>query len=124
MTLAVLIIFVLVGLVGAVVALGLRRTFLEEQEVETRVRTGGAHGVEYAVPEGIDVADLRAAVAAAGFSSAVLDGHAGRRLRVVCPEHDRSRVRVALEEAHSSASGDVPLHLEPVVFVDEQQSST
>ena len=124
MTLAALIIFVLVGLVGAVVALGLRRTFLEQAAVETRVRTGDAHAVEYAVSEGIDVADLRAAVAAAGFTSAVLDGQSGRRLRVVCAEHDRSRVRAAIEAAHSSASGDVPLHLEPVVFVDEHQSST
>ena len=124
MTLAVIIIFVLVGLVGAVVALGLRRTFLEEEETERRVRAGDAHGVEYAVPEGIDVADLRAAVAAAGFTSAILDSHPGRRLRVVCAEHDRSRVRAAIEGSHSSASGDAPLHLEPVVFVDEHQSST
>jgi hypothetical protein len=120
MVIAGLIIVVLIGLGGAIVVFGLRRVFLEEEDAEARVRTSEAHVLEYAIPPGVDPADLRAAVATAGFTGAVKAGPSGDRLRVVCAEHDRARLRDAIEGAHSAASGDAPLRLGPVAFVYER----
>lgn len=120
MVIAALVIFGLAGLVGAVIAYGLRRMFLDEEKEQVAMRTGDAHVVEYAIPAGVDPADVRAAIAIAGFTGVVVDGPSGERLRVVCSEADRVRVRRAIEEAHSAASGDAPLGLGPVVFVDER----
>lgn len=119
MTLAALLVLVAGGVVGALVALALRRVSLEGDDVHRRLLTSDQPTVDYDVPPGVDAADLKVAVSAAGFTGTVLEVSGGQRLRVACDQQDRGRLRDALEHAHSAASGGVPLPLAPVVFVGE-----
>ena len=98
----------------------LRRVVKDEAAAEGRMLASDAHVVEYSIPAGIDAADLRGAIAVEGFTGVVIEGPTSERLRVVCAEPDRTRLRTALEHAHSAASGDAPLDLSPVVFDDER----
>ena len=114
---AILVVVVLVA--GVLVALALRRFVLDDAATDQRVRAPGAHTVSFAVPEGIDVADLRAAASRGGFVSTVVEAGAHRRLLVRCEEADRARLRQVLEQAHDASYHGRELHLGPVVFDDE-----
>ncbi len=115
---AILVVVVLVA--GALAAVALRRFVLDDAATEKRLRAIGAHTVSLAVPDGIDVADLRAAASRGGFVSTVTDADAHQCLLVQCEESDRTRLRHLLEQAHDAAYHGAEPHLGPVVFDDER----
>jgi hypothetical protein len=117
---AALIVLVLL-VVTVVVAGGLRRLVRDESEVERRLRAPDTHTVTYAVPNGVDPADIRPALLRAGFSSAM--SSAGTRVCLVvgCAEGDRARVREVIESVHETAYDGADLDLRPVVFEDERR---
>lgn len=114
-------IFAVVVLVaGALVAIALRRVVLDDAATDQRLHAAGAHTVSFAVPNGVDVADLRAAASRGGFVSTVDETDTYQRLLVQCEESDRARLRRLLEDAHDAASHGADLRLGPVVFEDER----
>src|SRR5688572_12258306 len=66
---AAILIVLLILVVTIVVAGGLRRLVRDESEVERRLQAPETPTVSYAVPHGVDPADLRTALLRAGFSS-------------------------------------------------------
>lgn len=117
---AAAIFVVIVLVIGVLVAIALRRVVLDDAETDQRLLSRGAHTVSFAVPNGVDVADLRAAASRGGFVSTVAETGTDQRLLVECENADRARLRRLLEEAHDAASHDAELHLDPVVFDDER----
>jgi hypothetical protein len=109
----------LVLLVTAVVAWGLRRVVMDEAARESRLRAR-AETVRYVVPHGVDHADLRAAVARAGFSSTVGTSGTSACLLIDCPESERTRLRHVLEHLHEPGWDGSELTPEHVVFEDER----
>jgi hypothetical protein len=118
------VIFVLVTVViTVVVAGGLRRLVNDESDVERRLQSPETHTIRYAVPHGIDPADLRAALLSAGFSSILTNSGSGVCLVVECSEGDRSRVRQVIGSMHETAYDGSDLDLKPVVFEDERHEA-
>jgi len=117
---AAAVFLVVVLVVGAVVAVVLRRVVLDDAANEQHLHTAGVHTVSFAVPNGVDAADLRAAASRGGFVSTVADSDTQQRLLVECEDSDRARLRRVLQEAHDAASHGAELHLDPVVFDDER----
>ena len=115
---AILVVVVLVA--GALAALALRRFVLDDAATDKELRGTEAHTVSFAVPNGVDVADLRAAASRGGFASTVADSDNQQHLLVQCEATDRARLRRLLEEAHDATSHGSELHLDPVVFDDER----
>ena len=111
---------VVVVVAGVLVAVALRRLVLDDAAHEQDLRSPGVHTVAFAVPNGVDVADLRAAASRGGFVSTVTDSEAHQCLLVQCEDSDRARLRHLLEGAHDAAYHGTELHLEPVVFDDER----
>jgi hypothetical protein len=115
---------VLIVLVATVaVAGGLRRVVRDEAAVERRLLAPGTPTMRYAVPAGVDAANLRAAVARAGFTAIVGTTDTRQCLQVECSEGDRARLRRQIEDAHESAYDGTELDLRPVVFEDEKPSA-
>jgi hypothetical protein len=83
---------------GGFLFLSLRRWGIEEAQIEDRLRSPETHKVIYLVPEGDDPAVLRAALAQAGFVSA-MDTGPDERLFVECTEAEDGRVREIIEHA-------------------------
>ena len=99
MVAAVIIIIVL----GTVVVAGaLRRLVRDEAAVESRLRAPNAHTVSYAVPNGVDPAHLRAAIARGGFTGVALPTGMRGGLLVECGEADRARLRRVIESAYET----------------------
>jgi hypothetical protein len=119
---AALLIFLIVLVVTVVVAGGLRRIVRDESAVERRLRAPDAPTLLYAIPTGVDAADLRAAVARGGFTAIVDTTDTHQCLRVECSASDRARLRLQIEGAHESAYDGTELDLRPVVFEDEKPS--
>jgi hypothetical protein len=118
---AAAIIVTLVLLVGTVaVALGLRSMVRDESDVESRVRAPNAHTLAYAVPNGVDPADLRVAVALGGFTGVMASTGTRQCLLIECEAADRARLRHVIENAHEPAYDGGELDLHPVVFEDER----
>jgi hypothetical protein len=118
---AVAVIIVLVVLVGTIVIAGaLRRVVRDEAEVERRLRAPGAQTISYAVPNGVDPADLRIAASRGGFTSIVTIRDERECLLVECEEGDRARLRQLIGDTHEMAYDGTELDLHPVVFEDER----
>jgi hypothetical protein len=117
---AVLIVLVLL-VVTVAVAAGLRRLVRDESEVERRLRAPDTHTIAYAVPNGVDPADVRTALARAGFSSAMSRAGVPECLVIGCAEGERARVREVIERVHETAYDGADLDLRPVVFEDERR---
>jgi hypothetical protein len=120
MVAAAIIVTVLILLGTVVVAGGLRRLVRDESAVEGRLRAPDAHIVSYAVPNGVDPAGFRGALAQGGF--AVIERTSGTResLVVECGEADRARLRRVLEGARETAYDGSGPGSAPVVFEDER----
>ena len=114
------ILLVVVLVAGAFVAVALRRVVLDEAADERELRDAHVHTVSYSVPNGVDVADLRAAASRGGFVSTVNESDTHQCLLVRCEDHDRARLRHFLEDAHDTAYHGTELDLHPVVFDDER----
>jgi hypothetical protein len=122
---AVLVVTVFVLLVVTVaVAGGLRRLVFQESEVERRLRARGTHTISYALPNGVDPADFRAALLGADFVSCMSSGGAHECLLVECSEGDRARLRRVIESVHEVAYDGTEMDFRPVVFEDERQPTT
>lgn len=118
---AAAVIIVLALLVGTVVIGGaLRRLVRDEADVERRLRAPDAHTLSYAVPNGVDPADLRVAARRGGFTSVLATSGTRECLLVECKEGDRARLRHLIEDAHEKAYDGSDLDLHPVVFEDER----
>jgi hypothetical protein len=118
---AAIIVIVIVMLVGtAAVAGALRRLVRDEYAIESRLRAPDTHTISYAVPNGVDPGDLRAALARGGFTGIVTTTGARECLVVECGETDRARLRRVIESAHEPAYDGSELELRPVVFEDER----
>ena len=98
---AAALIVILVLLIGTVaVAVGVRSMVRQESNVESRLRAPNAHAVAYTVPNGVDPADLRVAVARAGFAGVIATTSGTRQcLLIECEEADRPRLRHVVENA-------------------------
>ena len=120
MVAAATIVIVLVLLGTVVVAGGLRRLVRDESAVERRLRASDAHTVSYVVPNGVDPACFRGALAQGGF--AVIERTSGTResLVVECGETDRARLRRVLEGVRETAYDGSSPDRQPVVFEDER----
>lgn len=114
------IIFVVIAVLGVVVALALRSWMLGEARTEARLRSPGVHTVAYVVPEGQDVAVLMAAVRHAGFESITKIDGGTERLLVACGEEDRARVRSILEHVHRIGFDGSERYVDHVSFDDER----
>lgn len=112
--------FVGVLVVGAVVALILRRATLDEAKTEARLREPGAHKVTYAVPTGQDPAVLVAALSRAGFTSVGDLEHGAELLLVECEPEDRAQVRDVLEHVSRTGFDGAPMRVGHVTFEDER----
>ena len=117
---AAILIVVLVLVVTIAVAGGLRRLVRDESEVERRLRAPETPTISYAVPHGVDPADLRTALLRAGFSSATSTAGTRQCLIIGCSKGDRARVREVIEGVHETAYDGSDLVLRPVVFEDER----
>jgi hypothetical protein len=116
-------IIILVLFVGTVLVAGaLRRMVRDEHDVESRLLAPDSHTIAYAVPNGVDAADLRAAVARGGFTSIATTVGNHQCLLVECGESDRERVREVIGNAHEMAYDGTELDLHPVVFEDERRT--
>lgn len=111
---ATVIAFVGLLVVGLVVMLSLRRWVFVEAQVEDRLWSPETHKASYSVPEGQDPANLRAALAQAGFMS-VMD-RSGSRLLVECEESDRGQVREIISHVVRTGS---EMHVGRVRFEDD-----
>jgi hypothetical protein len=113
--------FLILGLLVATVLIAgaLRRVVRDESALETRLRATDTPAVSFVVPEGVDPADLRAALGRGGFDCVVATSGTHQCLHVQCHEADRARVRRLLEEAHDASYDGTELDLHPVVFEDE-----
>jgi hypothetical protein len=118
------VILVLILLVGLLVAGVLRRLVRDESDVERRLGAPGSHTVAYLVPNGVDSADLRAALQLNGFTSITSDSGAHHCLIVECAEGDRAGVRRVIESVHETAYDGRELDLHPVLFEDEKEHKT
>ena len=117
---AILIVLILL-VVTIAVAGGLRRFVRDESEVAQRLRAPTTPTISYAVPNGVDPADLRTALLRAGFSSTTMSSAGTRECLVIgCSESDRARVRAVIESVHETAYDGSDLVLRPVVFEDER----
>jgi hypothetical protein len=116
---AAAVIFVLVLLAGLVLAGALRRLVRDESDVERRLRAPESHTISYAVPNGVDPADLRTALQRHGFTTIASSTGARQSLLVECAEADRPRVREVIGNVHETAYDGSELDLHPVVFEDE-----
>ena len=117
---AAVVILVVIGLAVTVYFAGfLRRVVLDESESEARLKASTAHTISFAVPAGIDAADLRTAVTHAGFTSRLVNAGGRQRLEVLCEERQRDQLRKVLEDAHDATYDGTELDLHPVVFEDE-----
>jgi hypothetical protein len=118
---AAVVITVLVLLVITVaVAGGLRRLVRDEAELERRLRAPETHTISYAVPNGVDPADVRAALLRAGYASCMSVGGGRECLLADCPEGERTRLRQVIASVHETAYDGTDLDLRPVVFEDER----
>jgi hypothetical protein len=117
---AAILIVLLVLVVTIAVAGGLRRLVREESAVEGRLLAPETPTVSYAVPNGVDPADLRTALLRAGFSSTMSSAGTRRCLVIGCSQGDRARVREVIEDVHETAYDGSDLVLSPVVFEDER----
>lgn len=114
------IIFVGFVVLGAILALALRRLVLDEASIEERLRSPDVHTVAYVVPEGQDVAVLMAAVRHAGFEAITKIDGGTERLLVACKEEDRAKVRSILEHVHRIGFDGSDLYVDHVSFDDER----
>ena len=117
---AAILIVLLVLVVTIAVAGGLRRLVRDESEVERRLQAPETPTLSYAVPNGVDPADLRTALLIAGFSSTMSTARTSECLVIGCSEGDRARVRDVIERVHETAYDGSDLVLRPVVFEDER----
>jgi hypothetical protein len=117
---AAILIVLLVLVVTIAVAGGLRRLVRDESEVERRLRAPETPTVSYAVPNGVDPADLRTALLRAGYSSTMSTAGTRQCLMIGCSNGDRARVRDVIEGVHETAYDGSDLVLRPVVFEDER----
>jgi hypothetical protein len=111
-------------LVTLAVAAGLRRLVRDESDVERRLRAPETHTISYAVPNGLDPADLRTALARQGFLSTVSTAGDRECLVIGCSESDRSRVREVIGSVHETVHDVTDLDLRPVIFEDERRPDT
>jgi len=116
---AFLVILILLVITVAVAG-GLRRMVRDESDVESRLRAPDARTLAYAVPNGVDPGDLRAALALGGFTGVLATTGTRQCLLVQCGDADRARVRQVIENAHEPAYDGSELDLHPVVFEDER----
>jgi hypothetical protein len=121
---AVVITFLVLLVVTIALAGGMRRLVRDESEVERRLRAPDTHTISYAVPNGVDPADLRTALSRAGFATCVSSAGTRECLLVECAESDRARLRQVIESVHELAYDGSDLVLRPVVFEDERQQAT
>ena len=121
---AAILIVLLVLVVTIAVAGGLRRLVRDESEVERRLQAPETPTISYAVPNGVDPADLRTALLIAGFSSAMSTARTSECLVIGCSAGDRARVRDVIERVHETAYDGSDLVLRPVVFEDERHPDT
>ena len=117
---AAILIVLLLLVVTIAVAGGLRRLVRDESEVERRLLAPETPTVSYAVPNGVDPADLRTALLRAGFSSTMSSAGTHHCLIIGCSQGDRARVREVIEGVHETAYDGSDLVLRPVVFEDER----
>ena len=113
---AAVFIVLLVLIVTVAAAGGLRRLVRDESEVERDLRSPDTHTLTYAVPNGVDPADLRIALLRAGFPSSPSRAGAREGLLVGCAEGDLARLRQVIESVHETAYDGTDLELKPVVF--------
>ena len=92
----------------------------DESDVERRLQAPETPTVSYAVPNGVDPADLRTALLRAGFSSTMSSAGTRQSLLIGCSKGDRARVREVIEGVHETAYDGSDLVLRPVVFEDER----
>ena len=113
------ILFLAAVVAGVLILQVTRRWVLEEAATEARLTDPATHTFSYLVPNGQDPAALMAALAHAGFATAI-DAHGGtERLLVACEEPDREQIRQLLVDAGSARSATAT----PVTFEDEQSTA-
>jgi hypothetical protein len=117
---AAILIVLLVLVVTIAVAGGLRRLVRDESELEQRLLAPETPTVSYAIPHGVDPADLRTALLRAGFSSTTSSAGTRQCLIIGCSKGDRAKVREVIEGVHETAYDGSDLVLRPVVFEDER----
>ena len=118
---AAFVILVVIGLIATIAVAGfLRSVVADESRTEARLRSPAVPTVMYELPNGVDPAVVKVALARAGFTCMADEARATETLRVECDAGERERVRRVIEGVAMSDYNGSSLKVDHVVFDDER----